>query len=84
MLLDAGGTFWTKHFVVMVCFPRDLTDAVVCCTQPKRASQIETKGALHMSMVQMTFHSNRVSDHREMQHKSSNRQIRGWNHKNFL
>ena len=40
----------------------------MCCTQPKRSSQIGTKSAPHMSMVQMTSHSNRLCHHREMQH----------------
>ena len=68
MLLDAGGTFWTKHSVVMVWFPRELTDVVMCCTQPKRVSEIGTKRAQHRGMVQMTSHLNRVRDHRELQH----------------
>ena len=68
MLLDAGGTFWTQHFVVMVWFPRELIDVVMCCTQTKRVSKIGTKRALHRDMVQMTSHLNRVRDQKEMQH----------------
>ena len=68
MLLDAGGAFWTKHCVVMVWLPRDLTDVVMCCAQPKRVSQIGTKGALRIWRVQLTSHSNRVRDLKEMQH----------------
>ena len=33
MPLDVGGTFWTKHSVVMVWFRHELTDVVMCCTQ---------------------------------------------------
>ena len=40
MLPDAGGTFLTKHFVIMAWFPRELTDVVMCCTEPKRVSKI--------------------------------------------
>ena len=47
MLHGGGGTFWTRHLVVMAWFPRELTDVVVCCTQPKRVSKIGTKRALH-------------------------------------
>ena len=35
MLLDDGGTFWTQQFVVMVWFPRELIDVVLCCTQTR-------------------------------------------------
>ena len=31
--LDAGGTSWTKHFVVLVWFPRELSGVVLCSTQ---------------------------------------------------
>ena len=59
--------FWTKHCVVMVWFSRKLTDVVMCCTQPKRVSPNGTKGALHRWIVQLTSHSNRVRDQKEMQ-----------------
>ena len=41
--LDAGGTFWTRHFVLLVWSLRELTDVVMYCTQPKRVSQIGNK-----------------------------------------
>ena len=47
MLLDAGGTFWTQHFVVMVWFPRELIDVAMGCAQTKRVSKIGTKRTLH-------------------------------------
>ena len=69
MLLDAGGTFWTRHSVVMVWFRHELIDVVMFCTQPKCESQIETKRLLHRSTIQLTSHLNRVRDYieREMQ-----------------
>ena len=33
MPLDATGTSLTRHCAVMTWFPRELTDAVTCCTQ---------------------------------------------------
>ena len=68
MLFDACGTFWTRHFVVMVWFRHELTDVFMYYTQPKHASEIGTNCALHRVMVQMTSHLNRVRDYREMQH----------------
>ena len=61
-------TLWTRHFVVMVWFPRELTDVNMCCTQPKRESKIGTKRALHRDMARMTSHLHRVRDQKEMQH----------------
>ena len=43
MPLDTGGTFWTRNFVVVVWFRHELTDVVMCCTQPKRVSKIGNK-----------------------------------------
>ena len=68
MRLDAGGTFWTKHFVVIVWFRTELTDVVMCCTQPKRVFQIGTERAWHKGLAHMASHLNRVCDHRERQH----------------
>ena len=38
---------WTKHCAVTARFPREQSDVVMCCTQPKRVSQMGTKCALH-------------------------------------
>ena len=43
MTLDAGGTFLTKHCAIMAGFPRELTDAVTCCTQPSRVMERGTE-----------------------------------------
>ena len=49
---DAGGTFLTRHCAVMAWFPRELTDAVTCCTQYSRESEPGTKVTLHSGTIQ--------------------------------
>ena len=51
MPLDAGVTFWTKHYAVVVWFRHELADVVTCCTQPKRVSQMGTERALDKGMA---------------------------------
>ena len=72
-------------------FRHELTDVVMCCTQPKSVTQIVTERALHEGMAQKTSHFNRVCDHREMQQLreywiplKEAMQIRGRNYKPFL
>ena len=65
---DAGGTFLTKHSVIMAWFRHELTDVVVCCTQPRGVSEPGTKNTLHSGTAQTTSYLNRMHDHREMQH----------------
>ena len=60
MSLDADGTFWTRHCVFLTWFPHELTDVVMCCTQPKHVDQIGTKRTLHSDAGLMTSHLNRV------------------------
>ena len=55
MLLDAGGRFWTKHFVVMAWFLRELIDAVTCCTQYSRVSEVGNRITLHSGAIPATF-----------------------------
>ena len=72
-------------------FRHELTDVVMCCTQPKSVTQIVTERALHEGMAQKTSHFNRVCDHREMQQLrecwiplKEAMQIPGRNYKPFL
>ena len=72
-------------------FRNELTDVVMCCTQPKSVTQIVTERALHEGMAQKTSHFNRVCDHREMQQLrecwiplKEAMQIRGRNYKPFF
>ena len=60
MLVESlGQSLWFRH---------ELIDVVMCCTQPKRVSQMGTERALHKGMAQMTSHLNRVCDLSEMHH----------------
>ena len=68
MALAAGGTFLTQHCAIMAGFPRKLTDAVTCCSQPSRVMEPETKMTLHSGTTQATSLLYRVGDHKEMQH----------------
>ena len=77
-----GQSMWFRH---------ELTDVVMCCTQPKSVTQIVTERALHEGMAQKTSHFNRVCDHREMQQLrecwiplKEAMQIRGRNYKPFF
>ena len=77
-----GQSMWFRH---------ELTDVVMCCTQPKSVTQIVTERALHEAMAQKTSHFNCVCDHREMQQLrecwiplKEAMQISGRNYKPFL
>ena len=67
MPLDAGGTFWTRY-CVMAWSPHELTDVVMCCTQPKHVSHIGTKRTLHNGTGLIKSHVNRACDQKTMQH----------------
>ena len=63
---DAGGTFLTRHCVVMAWFPHELVDAVTCCTLYSRVSELRTKSLHIVTMLHLR--------------KSSFRNIRGRNY----
>ena len=65
---DAGGTSLTKHRAVMAWSPRELTDAVTCCTRYSRVSEPGTKINLHSFTIQATSQPNRVCGQMQMLH----------------
>ena len=53
---DATRRWWniTRHSVVVVWFPREVTDAVLCCTRHSRVSAHGKKITLHSGTVRAT------------------------------
>ena len=52
----------------MAWFPRELTDAVTCCTQYSRESEPGTKVTLHSGTIQETSELKSVCGQKQMLH----------------
>ena len=68
MPLDAGGAFLTKHCAIVPWFPRELTDAVTCCTQPSCMMEPGNKITVHSGTTRTTSQLNRVCGQKQMLH----------------